>query len=552
MLFSEEVTLETDDKYAKLLKLLQVHPWHKSSYKYFLKSPPESGFYDSIYIRFPEKNLSWDVTDYLGQHFCPQHRIHGHILYYLHSIICQEGHTLADVRTVYENFSLKFRGKISCTKVEFFKALAEVKETHAIVVMGNSIWHHSNYEAENSIVHTLDDISRRVQAPLGDTSAYKQDLTEKQYAILDCIRTSRISIMDGLPGTGKTWTAAKIVAYLKANNIPLHLLAPTGLAAKTIGERCKMEARTIHSFVMREFTHTGDVAFIIDEFSMVDTRIFAKFLVKIQECNPILILIGDTGQLPSIGPGQILKELIGLRDRFKISYHSLKDIIRQEKDSEIIYNAHAIRRGDTQLLNDRQFKFFENDDNASSEFIIKAAKKLNEGKRDFIVLSPTHKGVCGVAFLNENLRQLFNPAEFGKQESHKGAWREGDKILVNQNFYDYGLVNGDIGIIQKIIAENQFVLKILDHDYTVNKDVIDTLKHAYALTVHKSQGQEFDTVLMPFVNAFSIQLQRKLFYTAVTRAKKQVLIFGNKVAVNKAITTDREEFRKTGLKILAG
>lgn len=543
---------ESEDNYSKLLRLLQVHPWHKAAYKMFLKYPPEPEFYESLYIRFPEKNLSWDVTDYLGQHFCPQHRIHGHILYYLHSVICGEGHTLADTRTIYENFSMKFRTKFQCTKEDFFKALEEVKANRSIVMMGTSVWHHTNYESENAIVHSLDDISRRIQVQLGDTSNYRQDLTDKQFSILEAVRRNRITIVDGLPGVGKTYTAAKIVSYLKSNNIPLYLLAPTGLAAKNLGERCQTEARTLHSFVLRDFSHTGDVAFLIDEFSMVDTRIFAKFLNKIQDCNPILVLIGDIGQLPSIGPGQVFKELISLQTRFKIAYHRLEDIVRQEKDSEIIYNAHAIRRGDTKLLNKAQYLFFEKDDAASSELIIKAATKLNESSRDFIVLSPTHKGVCGVGFLNENLRQIFNPPAIGKTEAHKGAWREGDKVLINQNFYDYGLVNGDIGVIVKILAENQFVIKVIDQEYTVNKDVIDTLKHAYALTVHKSQGQEFEVVLMPFVNAFSIQLQRKLFYTAVTRAKKQVLIFGNRAAVNKAITTDREEFRKTGLKVLAG
>ena len=137
-------------------------------------------------------------------------------------------------------------------------------------------------------------------------------------------------------------------------------------------------------------------------------------------------------------------------------------------------------------------------------------------------------------------------------EAIKGKWREGDKILVNQNFYHLGLVNGDIGYIKKILDDKQFVITVMGTEYSVGKEVIEALKHAYALTIHKSQGQEFDVVLMPFVKSFTIQLQRKLLYTAVTRAKKKVIILGHEEAVNRAIATDREQYRRTGLKILAG
>ena len=286
---------------------------------------------------------------------------------------------------------------------------------------------------------------------------------------------------------------------------------------------------------------------------MVDVKIFSTFMEIISE-NSILFFVGVIGQLPSIGPGQLLKEMISMKDHYNIAYKKLDKIIRQAEGSDIISNAHRIRHGEQNIKkNSDTFSFlaYEDESDASKQ-LIRFSVTLQEKGRDFIVLSPTHRGPCGVEFLNENLRELFNPADIGKVEAIKGKWREGDKILVNQNFYHLGLVNGDIGYIKKILDDKQFVITVMGTEYSVGKEVIEALKHAYALTIHKSQGQEFDVVLMPFVKSFTIQLQRKLLYTAVTRAKKKVIILGHEEAVNRAIATDREQYRRTGLKILAG
>jgi RecD/TraA family predicted helicase len=551
------------NKLEQLIELLKKSPF-KHLVAAFETNPPDDDFYQNLYIKFPLRNLTWEQTDFIGKSFCPNHRVHGIILYYLHSMVCTFGDTLARVNTMYDNYKKRVERQpklfVTCSKEDWYKALEELEQLKMVVIAEEKLrdnstvkyaWHYTNYYSEEIISHTFSELSKTGLPELIDSSGFKGELTEKQYAVLESIKSNRVTIMDGLPGTGKTFTCEKIVKYLEACGIPIWLLAPTGRAAKNLSDRCKRPARTIHSFVLKRTEIHGDVAFLIDEFSMVDTKIFSRFLEKIfVTSNPILILVGDEGQLPSIGAGQVFKELIELHKKWNIAYHKLEEIIRQQSDSEIIQNAHNIRRGDTKLVDKNQFRFVQMDETEVSENIIKAAKKLKESNKDFIVLSPTHKGVCGVSYLNEQLREIFNPPEIGKIETEDG-WRVGDRILINQNFYDLGLVNGDIGNIKAIHGEKEMTITIAEQDFRIGKDVIYTLKHAYVTTIHKAQGGEFDVVIMPFVKSFSIQLQRKLLYTAVTRAKKQVVIFGHREALVKAIESNKEDTRHTGLKILA-
>ena len=547
-----EVTKPTpNSNYEKLLNFL-INNEYETLYKRYAAVAPDENWYKEIYLSYPNANLSWELTDTLGQVFCPETRCQGFILHYLYALITMEGNTLAWVSTLYANLmdKLKYKG-IRFTQEEVSEALLDLEKRYLVKRVGNNIWHQSLYDAEKTIVHALKDIGTNPKDPLNDSEKFRGHLFDDQFKILDAVRTHRLIVVDGLPGVGKSTSTGQIVKYLEDNGIAVWLLAPTGLAAKTLGEKCHRSARTLHSFVFMKNEIVGETAFIIDEFSMVETRIFAQFLRKIDSCNATIILVGDTGQLPSIGPGLLLREFIELKDELNFSYHKLSEIVRQAKDSEIIFNAHQIRKGSGQLTNKGQFQFFERNEREASEFLIKFAVKLHDTQKNFIVLSPTHKGICGVSNLNSQLREIFNPPDLGKQEAQRGKWRVGDKVLIKQNFYDIGLVNGDIGYIESILDEHLFIFKTLDlRSVKIDRDVISTLRHAYALTIHSAQGQEFDTVIMPFVNNFTIQLQRKLFYTAVTRAKKQVIIFGNREALLKAILTDKESHRKTGIKAL--
>ena len=551
--------LTDDSNYERLLNYLKDRGY-ESYHDYFVKHRPSEEYYSRIYFQYPDNHLNWDLTDELGQIFCPEKRAHGYLLYYLATVICTEGNTLADLRTIQDNFRQKMRGKpYTPTPGEFSTALKDLHQEKLIHIEGQCVWHYTLWHYEKTITDVMKRTSEMRPLHLQDADIFRGDLTEAQFGVLKSVTDHRIVIMDGLPGTGKTHACSNIVNYLEQHGVPVWLLAPTGLAAKNLSDRCSRPARTLHSFVMLSETGSdgNDVAFLIDEFSMVDVRIFSQLVSKVfQECDPIFIFVGDTGQLPSIGPGQIFKELIELKDKYGIAYHRLEKIVRQQEGSEIIQNAHSIRFGKTDIINKNQFQFAETDEHEASDSIIKAATKLKTaGKvcgRDFVVLSPTHKGQCGVAFLNEKLREIFNPHSYEKYETNNGMWREGDLVLINQNFYNLGLVNGDIGTIKEINNERSFVIKLFDREVRVTKEVIKTLKHAYALTIHKSQGQEFPIVIMPFVNSFTIQLQRKLLYTGITRAKEKVIIFGHRAALNKAINTSREEYRKTGLKTLAG
>jgi len=538
------------ENYERLLHLLKNSKF-ESWYKNFQKLEPHDSFYENLYIKFPLEGMTWDVTDHIGKEFCPQYRLHGQIMNYLFAELTKVGgHTCADIKTLFDNFRHKINFP-NLDKEAFKEALRYLVNIKSIEIRGSTIWHNFWYMSEHKVVYGLLEINSMSQIDLGNTSGYRGVLTDKQFAILDSIQKNRLTVVDGLPGTGKTTTAKKITEYLIANEYPVHHLAPTALAARNLAEKCgAVKGITMHSFVLRHSNITGKAAFIIDEFSMVETRIFSRFLEVIQNCDPIIVLVGDVGQLPSIGAGQLLKDMIQYRDRFGFAYHHLDEIIRQEKESEIIKNAHLIRKGDTSLKYQNEFIFVEQEEEDAAESIIKVSKKLAATNKNFVVLSPTHKGVCGVTSLNENLRDIFNPPSNTKNETRDGVWREGDRILVNHNFYDIGLVNGDIGEIKKIVKDDKFEIVIAGQSYSVDKDVISNLKLAYALTIHKSQGQEFDYVLIPFVNAFSIQLQRKLFYTAITRAKKQIYMFGHKSAINKAILSTREDFRKSGIKTL--
>jgi len=552
--FAAPDPLVDSENHKKLLNYLSRNGFN-SYYQRYKKAPPQESWYKNLYLNYPNNEITWELTDKLGQIFCPEHRCHGWLNYYLCHVICSEGNTVADLRTIYDNFHAALKWKhIRFEKDVFVQALKDLKELHHIYAIGSVVWHHSLYESEHKIVTQLDDMKATPLEELSDPDTFKEGLTEDQYEILRAVRCHRINILDGLPGTGKTFTCERIVKYLEDNGIPVWLLAPTGLAAKTLGEKCGKPARTLHSFVYKSPEVTGGtVAYLIDEFSMVDTKIFSAFMEKITK-DSILILVGDVGQLPSIGPGQLLKELISMKDHYNIAYRRLDKIIRQAAGSDIITNAHKIRHGEQNIKKGSDsFTFlpYDKEEDVSKQ-LIRFSTTLQEKGRDFIVLSPTHKGPCGGEFLNENLRGIFNPPDITKMEAQKGKWREGDKILVNQNFYHLGLVNGDIGYIKKILDDKQFVITVMGADYSIGKEVIEALRHAYALTIHKSQGQEFDVVVMPFVNSFTIQLQRKLFYTAVTRAKKKVIVLGHESAINRAIATDREQFRRTGLKILAG
>jgi exodeoxyribonuclease V alpha subunit len=288
--------------------------------------------------------------------------------------------------------------------------------------------------------------------------------------------------------------------------------------------------------------------------SMVDQELFFRTLDALEE-GTILVLVGDDAQLPSVGPGNVLRELVRCPS---IPTVRLTQIFRQAQKSEIILNSHRINHGDSIKPGDdsSDFRFVSIlDDTKILELIVQMAKKLKSRDENFQVLSPKHEGVVGVINLNDKLREVLNPPAPGKKELTIGTlrFREGDRLMVIKNDYSLGIYNGDMGKLITIRSETLTVRihgigegGIDVHVEVPRKEILQKLRLAYAITVHKSQGSEFDTVILPMVRNHGRMLQRNLFYTAVTRAKKKVWLLGDRGSIQKAINNDHVIHRNTG------
>jgi len=364
-------------------------------------------------------------------------------------------------------------------------------------------------------------------------------------------------ILTGLPGTGKT-TLTKCLCSMFKNILgedPL-LLTPTGVAAKNLQEMTQLDAFTIHRALeyrgghweYNEHRKYSTKVVIVDEVSMVDQVVFYHLLAAI-DTNTRLILIGDTAQLPSVGPGNVLRELIGSK---QIPTVSLTEIFRQEEASDIVLNAHRINKGQSITITDKKpadFMYISGSDQVElRDFIIKASQKLFKDEKDFQVIAPMYRGDVGVDSLNEHLRDSLNPASKDKKEMTIGGirFRVGDRIIITKNMYKLQVYNGDIGKIRSIdFKTKEIVIKIFKPfrylHLKTNDDALHTMgmKLAYAITVHKIQGLEFDYIILPLVMSFFPLLQRNLLYTGITRARKKLILLGEKKAIGKAIQNNK-------------
>jgi exodeoxyribonuclease V alpha subunit len=395
--------------------------------------------------------------------------------------------------------------------------------------------------------------------------------------------SSPVSILTGLPGTGKTTCLTAVVSILKDMSIPYLLCAPTGIAAKNLGAKTHASASTIHrAFAAqgrygsrRDSTYVGVVGdvdgpsgsekdeswgydqsspypakvVICDETSMLDQHLIYRLLAcTSDDCR--LVIVGDAAQLPSVGPGNVLRDMIN-SNQFPVVH--LTEIFRQKDTSGIVYAAHSIHRGempDTEMTDFRLLPL--QGDEKVSEAIIKIAVKLHAAHTNFQILSPRHGGAVGVTTLNAKMRELLNPGGQGSQEINVGdsTIREGDRVMVVKNDYGLGVFNGDVGTVARIDRKAKEVeVKVYgDPDMMVKvpfKNAGGLLRLAYACTVHKCQGLEYDVIVMPVVESFRHQLQRNLLYTAVTRARKRVILVGSMAALGQAVVNDREDQRNT-------
>jgi exodeoxyribonuclease V alpha subunit len=395
---------------------------------------------------------------------------------------------------------------------------------------------------------------------------------DQQRAALKNALAHKVSILTGGPGTGKTTILRALVDVLKAKKVRVHLAAPTGRAAQRLAETTGGYASTIHrllkydpakgGFTANENTPLSTDFLIVDEASMLDTRLAAALLQAVPS-RAHLLLVGDIDQLPSVGAGNVLKDLIATEH---VPVTRLTVIYRQKEQSQIVTTAHAINAGDpslppavsdltsVQAWSDLTFIVADSADDCLTKAIALCTEfiprhwKWFDPVRDVQVLAPMHKGTAGVGNFNLQLQSALNPHAQGFR-SVGGEFRPGDKVIQLRNDYDRNLFNGDIGTIISVDAEAGTLTAEFDgatHDF--DRGALGNLALAYAISIHKSQGSEYPVVIVPLLKAHFMMLQRNLIYTAITRGKKKVFLVGEPAAYAMAVRNSESKQRITHLR----
>ncbi len=392
-------------------------------------------------------------------------------------------------------------------------------------------------------------------------------LTDQQKLAVKTALTEKVSVLTGGPGTGKSTITGSIIQLLKEKHASVLLAAPTGRAAKRLSETTGLQAKTIHRLL--EYTPSERTNFvrdrenpldadliIIDETSMVDILLM-NHLLNAVEVGSHILFVGDMDQLPSVGPGNVLRDLI---ESQVIPVIRLDTIFRQAEDSFIIVNAHRINNGDMPLFSKESTDFFlfpETDALKAADWVIDLVNQRVQNKfgfdplRDIQVLTPMHRGACGVSELNERIQAVLNPEDPRKAEVRHGArvFRVGDRVMQIRNDYERQIFNGDLGVIASIDAENHIISVNFDERLVPCETLqLEELVHAYAISIHKSQGSEFPVVIIPLLMQHYMMLQRNLLYTAVTRARKLVVMVGDKKSIGMAVRNNKIALRNTFLK----
>lgn len=450
------------------------------------------------------------------------------------------------------------------------QALAEMLASEDLIAEGEAIYLPPFYHSERGTAKNLLEIMKVKTRALFDGVLDMDDIQKKSGIEYDDVQKdairkaveSKVMVLTGGPGTGKTTTTQGIIAAFKAAHLHILLAAPTGRAAKRMSEATGMEAKTIHRLLEYsplegykrndENPLEGD-ALIVDECSMIDI-ILMNNLMKAVPGHMRVILVGDIDQLPSVGAGNVLRDII---DSEMIPVIRLTRIFRQAQTSRIVMNAHAINQGRfPDISNGMNTDFFfirQEDPEQVAEQIVKLVKQrlskaYNQPVSNIQVLTPMQRSVVGAANLNMMLQQALNTNEQGLTRGGY-TYKLGDRVMQIRNNYDKNVFNGDIGVVEKVNQEDRtLVISFDDHSVEYEASELDEVTLAYATTIHKSQGSEYPIVVIPVLMTHFVMLQRNLIYTGITRAKKVCVLIGQTKALSYAVRNLTVSKRNTLLK----
>ncbi len=503
-------------------------------------------------------------------------RIDASILYIMRELSNNYGHTYFYKEEIFSYLSRVLQTAV--TYENFEERLNFLEKDLRIVKLDDKYYVRQLYEAEELITKRLLLLAHQKKKEIKnieeEIAVLEQEMgicyNKDQKEAIICANTANFLVITGGPGTGKTTIMKAIIELYKRLNKyssrdlddKIALLAPTGRAAKRMSEATFYKASTIHrflkwnkdndSFQVNEYNKSKVSFVLIDEASMIDTYLFSN-LLKGLSVNTKIILVGDADQLPSVGPGQILHDIIA-SNMLDICY--LKELYRQGKDSNIISLAYDIRNNS---LNKNIFNisddltFIECSDSDVLDEISNIASVYKDlSYKDFQVLAPMYKTINGIDNINNKLQNIFNKASKDKKSLTVGDYmlREGDKVIQLSNMPDDNVYNGDIGLISRIVLKPNKEVYV-DFDGNVVKytpSSFNKFRLAYAISIHKSQGSESDVVIIPLVKSFKKMLYRKLIYTGITRSKKSLFLIGDYKALELAVSNTSTDLRRTSLK----
>ncbi len=532
-----------------------------------------------------------EIAAQIGIHTDSDYRIRSGVLYTLLQAVA-EGHCYLPKSQVFQ----RSEQLLQVAAVHIEPQLANLELDKKLVIKEEKVYAYTYYYAELSCARMLFELNMPMRESRQHVESVIESITQEirieldelqQKAVMEAIQNG-VFILSGGPGTGKTTTINTIIRYFEREGYDIYLAAPTGRAAKRMTEATGFEARTIHRMLElngalsdenkrsvrfernMENPLEADVI-IIDEMSMVDLPLFQALLKAITP-GTRLIMVGDVNQLPSVGPGQILRDIMRSGAYPTVV---LQKIFRQAGESDIVVNAHHINRGEPIELNNKSKDFFfleRNDVQVIYKHMIqlirdKLPKYVNATSYDIQVLTPMRKGNLGIEVLNGILQKYLNPPESGKREHIRGEtiYREGDKVMQIRNNYQLewevvsrygipidkgmGVFNGDMGRILEIRESSSELVVEYDEGRRVTYpfSLLEELELSYAITIHKAQGSEYPAVVLPLLTGPRMLFNRNLLYTGVTRARNCVTILGSSSTVYDMIANENENRRYTSL-----